>query len=151
MSHVTSREFMTRLRHALSHASGHLPTCTNERQNTSTMVPELTKGTCQRFNSAQPDDPDVFHHGVHRSIPVPQESGDHRAVMVELGLTDTESSCIRRHPYYMQAMLATQLNSMVQENQITKGSIVVLERLTCNYVQEKRCASRVIKWLVNHG
>jgi replication factor A1 len=41
--------------------------------------------------------------------------------------------------FYMQAMLATQLNSLVQENHITKGSIVVLEKLTCNYVQEKRC------------
>ena len=39
---------------------------------------------------------------------------------------------------YMQAMLATQLNEKVQENQITKGSIVVIERYTCNYVQEKR-------------
>jgi len=40
--------------------------------------------------------------------------------------------------HYMQAMLATQLNGMVQDNTIQKGTVALLEKLTCNYVQEKR-------------
>jgi len=103
------------------------------------MVPELTNGTCQRFNTAQPDDLDVFNTEYIVQFlslkKVGTTVGDGRTGFDRYRIIMSDGT------YYMQAMLATQLNSMVQENQITKGSIVVLERLTCNYVQDKRWVS----------
>ncbi|KAL5511367.1 STE23_2 [Sanghuangporus vaninii] len=39
---------------------------------------------------------------------------------------------------YTQAMLATQLNHMVEDGELKKNSIVKVEKLTCNVVQSKR-------------
>ena len=40
--------------------------------------------------------------------------------------------------YFVQAMLATQLNHMVHDNVITKHSVVRIESMTANTVKEKR-------------
>lgn len=46
--------------------------------------------------------------------------------------------------HFIQAMLATQLNSMVHDETIRKHTVVVIEKLSCNNVQEKRYASRLL-------
>lgn len=98
-------------------------------------TPQLSQGTCKVFQSAVPEDQDVFDTeyvvqflSLKKVSAIPNH--DRYRIIVSDGVN------------YMQAMLATQLNEKVQENQITKGSIVVIERYTCNYVQEKRYASR---------
>lgn len=102
------------------------------------MIPELTKGTCQRFKNSQPNDPDIFNTEYTVQFlslkKVGTTGGDGRTGYDRYRIIMSDGT------HYMQAMLASQLNSMVQENQITKGSIVALEKLTCNYVQEKRYA-----------
>ena len=40
--------------------------------------------------------------------------------------------------HFVQAMLATQLNELVSNGDIVKNSIVVIDKLTCNFVHEKR-------------
>ncbi|KAJ7286262.1 hypothetical protein C8J57DRAFT_660775 [Mycena rebaudengoi] len=40
--------------------------------------------------------------------------------------------------HFIQAMLATQLNHLVQENAIRKNSIINVTKMTCNFVQDKR-------------
>ena len=41
--------------------------------------------------------------------------------------------------HFLQAMLATQLNHLIEEGQIKKHSIAVVEKFSCNLVQGKRC------------
>lgn len=40
--------------------------------------------------------------------------------------------------HFVQAMLGTQLNTLIDDGEIEKHSIAVIERFTCNIVQEKR-------------
>lgn len=40
--------------------------------------------------------------------------------------------------HFLQAMLATQLNELVHNNSIGKNTVAVIEKLTCNFVQNKR-------------
>lgn len=40
--------------------------------------------------------------------------------------------------HFLQSMLATQLNHLVEEEQILKHSIAVIEKFTCNLVQGKK-------------
>lgn len=46
--------------------------------------------------------------------------------------------------HFMQAMLATQLNNLIQDGTIVKHSVIKIERLTCNYLQGKRYVSRCL-------
>ncbi|KAF8163440.1 hypothetical protein B0H34DRAFT_695492 [Crassisporium funariophilum] len=101
------------------------------------MAHQLTAGSCQLLQNATPEDVDVFNTqhtvqflsikkvGSSAANPGAPAPDRYRIIM-------SDGIC------YMQAMLATQLNYMVQENSIGKGTIAVLENLTCNYVQEKR-------------
>jgi replication factor A1 len=41
--------------------------------------------------------------------------------------------------HFIQAMLATQLNSLVKDETIKKNSIINVTKMTCNFVQDKRC------------
>lgn len=106
------------------------------------MLPELSKGTCQLFKNAQPDDPDVFNTEYTVQFLFVKKVGN--TGVDGRGGFDRYRIIMSDGTHYMQAMLATQLNSMVEQQQIMKGSIVVLEKLTCNYVQEKRYALCVI-------
>ena len=40
--------------------------------------------------------------------------------------------------HFLQAMLATQLNHIVEEDVIDKGAVGIVEKFTCNLVQGKR-------------
>ena len=40
--------------------------------------------------------------------------------------------------YFVQAMMATQLNGLVEDGRVGKNTVVVIEKFTANYVQEKR-------------
>lgn len=44
--------------------------------------------------------------------------------------------------YFLQAMLATQLNDLVNSEQLVKNTVVVVQRMTTNLVQNKRYATR---------
>lgn len=43
--------------------------------------------------------------------------------------------------YFLQAMLATQINAQIESGELAKNSIVLVEKCTCNPVAEgKKCA-----------
>lgn len=42
---------------------------------------------------------------------------------------------------FVQSMLATNLNHIIEEDQVGKNAIVIIDKFTCNLVQEKRCGS----------
>lgn len=100
------------------------------------MAFQLTAGSCELLQKATPEDVDVFNtqhimqflsiKNVGRSTTATSSTPDRYCIIMSDGI------------HYMKAMLATQLNGMVQDNTIGKHTVAVLEKLTCNYVQETR-------------
>ena len=61
----------------------------------------------------------------------PQSSGNNSAL-------DRFRIIISDGQHFLQAMLATQLNTLVQDNSIGRNTVAVIDKLTCNFVQGKR-------------
>lgn len=103
------------------------------------MPHQLSAGSCKLLQNATPEDVDIFssEHTVQllsikkvgNNPAAPGSTPDRYRIIMSDGIN------------YMQAMLATQLNEMVQQDLIRKNTVAILEKLTCNYVQDKRCAS----------
>lgn len=101
---------------------------------------QLTGGSCRSLQTASPEDTEVLEREhivqllslkkVGNADPTKINGPERYRIIISDGLD------------YMQAMLATQLNSLVHENTIQRNTVVALEKLTCNYVQEKRYALR---------
>jgi len=97
---------------------------------------QLSAGICLRLHNAQTGDEDLFtagHTVQFLSIKqvTPNSSGNNSALdRYRIIMSDGE--------HFLQAMLATQLNSLVQDNSIGKNTVAVIEKLTCNFVQNKR-------------
>lgn len=97
---------------------------------------QLTAGSCARLSQATPEDENLFdqEHTVQflsiKKVNSTNPNGvDRYRIIMSDGI------------YFIQAMLATQLNNLVNENLIGKHTVAVVEKLTCNYVQEKRYAT----------
>lgn len=97
---------------------------------------QLTAGSCARLHHATPEDEDLFNSphtvqflSIKKVTPTSttnNPSVDRYRIILSDGIN------------FVQAMLATQLNHLVQENAIGKHTVATIEKLTCNYVQEKR-------------
>jgi len=99
---------------------------------------QLTAGSCHRLSNASPDDDNLFNgpHTVQflsiKKVNSGNPSGvDRFRIIMSDGIN------------FLQAMLATQLNGMVNDQTIGKHTVAVIEKLTCNYIQEKRYATRL--------
>ncbi|KAJ3514596.1 hypothetical protein NLJ89_g2296 [Agrocybe chaxingu] len=96
------------------------------------MTYQLSAGSCRLFQTCTPEDVDVFNteHTVQflsiKKVGNTNSGPDRYRIIMSDGV------------HYMQAMLATQLNQLVQDNVITKCTVATIEKLTCNYVQDKR-------------
>lgn len=99
---------------------------------------QLTAGSCYRLQHATPEDEELFN-GQHTV----QFLSIKKVNSVNPGGVDRYRIIMSDGIYFIQAMLATQLNSMVNDNTIGKHTIAVIEKLTCNYVQEKRYATHL--------
>ena len=106
----------------------------------STMAFQLTAGSVELLQNATPEDVDVFNTQHVMQFLSIKQVGQHPMGSAP----DRYRIILSDGIHYMQAMLATQLNGMVQENIIGKNTVAVLEKLTCNYVQAKRFHP---KWL----
>ncbi|KAG6833645.1 hypothetical protein H0H87_002841 [Tephrocybe sp. NHM501043] len=95
---------------------------------------QLSAGICARLHGASPDDDDLFT-GPHivQFLSIKKVSGGNSGNTV-----DRYRIIVSDGINFVQAMLATQLNSMVHDATIGKHTVVVIEKLTCNYVQEKK-------------
>ncbi|KAG6814572.1 hypothetical protein H0H92_000100 [Tricholoma furcatifolium] len=94
---------------------------------------QLSAGICNRLAQASPDDHELFNgpHTVQflsiKKVNAPNQGAiDRYRIIISDGIN------------FLQAMLATQLNSMVSDATIGKHTVAVIEKLTCNYVQEKK-------------
>lgn len=103
---------------------------------------QLSAGICLRLHNAQSSDDDLFNSGhtvqfLSIKQVTPAAAGTAAAVdRYRIILSDGE--------HFLQAMLATQLNHLVQDGSINKNTIAIIDKLTCNFVQGKRyVASRL--------
>ncbi|KAG6862066.1 hypothetical protein C0995_007196 [Termitomyces sp. Mi166 len=91
---------------------------------------QLSAGICARLYAATPDDHELFN-GPHTVQFLSIKK-------VNAGALDRFRIIVSDGINFLQAMLATQLNGMVNDGTIGKHTVAVLEKLTCNYVQEKK-------------
>lgn len=100
--------------------------------------PQLTAGVCARLEDLSNIDDDLLNSKPTIQFlsfkKVPPTTGIAATVdRYRIIISDGEN--------FLQAMLATQLNHLIDEGEIKKHSIVVIEKFSCNLVQEKRCVS----------
>lgn len=97
---------------------------------------QLSAGICLKLQNAESGDEDLFtagHTVQFLSIKqvTPTTTGSSAAM-------DRYRIIISDGEHFLQAMLATQLNSLVHDDSIGKNTVAVIEKLTCNFVQNKR-------------
>ncbi|KAK0211172.1 hypothetical protein DFS33DRAFT_355950 [Desarmillaria ectypa] len=91
----------------------------------------LTTNACSRLTLSDMEDK-IFQSQVTLQVlstkKVPQTKGaqDRYRIILSDGM------------HYIQAMLATQLNSLVDEETVTKNTVILVEKMTCSVVQERR-------------
>ncbi|KAJ7172077.1 hypothetical protein C8R46DRAFT_1215943 [Mycena filopes] len=94
---------------------------------------QLTAGSCLGLHNAVPGDSSLF-------------DATHTLQLLSVRLVNSNAtSTVDRYRiivsdgvHFIQAMLATQLNNLVKDEQIKKNSIVNVTKMTCNFVQDKR-------------
>ncbi|KAL4067797.1 hypothetical protein V8B97DRAFT_1940400 [Scleroderma yunnanense] len=96
---------------------------------------QLTSGICSRLNEASPSEIEELGAGYTVQL----------LSIKKVTANSTTAAAIDRYRiiisdgvHFVQAMLATQLNNLVTNEEITKNSVVVIDKLTCNFVGEKR-------------
>lgn len=107
------------------------------------MSVQLTTGSAARLQYAEPDEEEIFSSShTLQILSIKKVNNSSNATGVDryrIIMSDGE--------YFIQAMLATQLNAMVQNNSIGKHTVVLVEKVTCNFLKEKRYASYSFKRL----
>lgn len=95
---------------------------------------QLSAGVCARLSEASPTEIDELGTGYTVQL-----------LSIKKVAQSTTTAAIDRYRiilsdgvHFVQAMLATQLNELVSRGDIVKNSIVVIDKLTCNFVQDKR-------------
>ncbi|KAJ6531268.1 hypothetical protein B0H19DRAFT_1191005 [Mycena capillaripes] len=94
---------------------------------------QLTTGSCIGLHNAAPGDASLFDATHTLQLLSIKPVGSNTTTTVDryrIIMSDGE--------YFIQAMLATQLNHLYKEEQIKKNTIVNVTKMTCNYVQDKR-------------
>ncbi|EIW84857.1 replication factor-A protein 1 [Coniophora puteana RWD-64-598 SS2] len=96
---------------------------------------QLSAGICQRLQEATPEDIDNIGSGHTVQLlsikKVSQSANSSNTV-------DRYRLIISDGVHFIQAMLATKLNDLVANNELGKNTVVIIDQLTCNFVQEKR-------------
>ncbi|KAA1469388.1 replication factor-a protein [Dentipellis sp. KUC8613] len=92
----------------------------------------LTDGICHRLQFDDKDDVELWS-----STPVVQILSV-RQVPSPSSNTSRYRLIISDGAFFLQSMLATQLNHLVEEGVVVKNSIIRVERMSCNYIQGKR-------------
>ena len=97
---------------------------------------QLTAGICRRLNDTQDQneleelwtsEPTVQILSIKKVGP---QTGPTHTDRYRIIVSDGET--------FLQAMMATQLNHFVEEGHVGKNTVVVIEKFTANYVQDKR-------------
>jgi replication factor A1 len=108
--------------------------------------PTLSEGICQRLNSGDSNDQSLWDEKptlqflsikkvVPATIPAPANNAN--------ATTDRYRIIVSDGLYFLQAMLATQLNYLVEDDRIGKNTIALIESMSCQNILDKRSVSRL--------
>jgi replication factor A1 len=110
-------------------------------------VPTLTLGICERLNAGDQDDESLWNSKPTLqllSIKKVSPNTSSTANNPNATATDRYRIIISDSVHFLQAMLATQLNHLVEEDRIGKHTIAVIDNMSCQTIQEKRFVCRVL-------
>jgi len=112
------------------------------------ITPALSEGICQRLNSGEKDDEALWN-----SKPTLQFLSIKKVQPNSIAGTANNPSTVTADRYriiisdglyFLQAMLATQLNHLVEDERVGKNTIAVIENMSCQLIQEKRFVYRAL-------
>lgn len=96
---------------------------------------ELSTGICARLQEA-----DSADNSIYDETPVVQFLSLKKIAGTEK-TPDRYRIVMSDGEYFLQAILATQLNQIVEDGELGKSTIVRLDKYTVNLVQSKRCVA----------
>ncbi|KIJ69175.1 hypothetical protein HYDPIDRAFT_24028 [Hydnomerulius pinastri MD-312] len=97
---------------------------------------QLSAGICTRLNEASPTE--IENLGSGYTVQLLSIKKVNPTTATTTPTIDRYRIIISDGVHFVQAMLATQLNDLVSNGEITKNTIVIIDKLTCNFVQDKR-------------
>jgi replication factor A1 len=113
----------------------------------SDLTTTLTVGICQRLNTGDKDDEPLWNSkptlqllSIKKVNPNSTSSTTNNTNVT----ADRYRIIISDSLNFLQAMLATQLNHLVEEDRISKNTIAVIENMSCQTIQEKRSVCRIL-------
>jgi replication factor A1 len=111
------------------------------QQDDSTDAPQLTEGICQKLNTGSKDDESLWN-----SKPTVQLLSLKKVNAGSTGGTanDRYRIILSDGQHFLQAMLATQLNHLVDDDRVGKNTIMIIENMSCQHIQEKRSVCRLL-------
>ncbi|KAH8998320.1 replication factor-a protein [Lactarius hatsudake] len=106
------------------------------------MSTDLTQGICERLNSGDKDDESLWDTKPNLQLlsikKVVANAATKSPENQGAPTTDRYGTIISDGVHFLQAMLATQLNYLVEEHRIGKNTIAFIENMSCQYVMDKR-------------
>lgn len=109
-------------------------------------APTLSEGICQRLNSGDKDDEALWNSKPTLQFlsikKVQPNSASGTANNPSTVSNDRYRIIISDGLHFLQAMLATQLNHLVEEERVGKNTIAVIDNMSCQLIQEKRSVHR---------
>ncbi|KAI0093894.1 replication factor-A protein 1 [Irpex rosettiformis] len=95
---------------------------------------QLTSGICERIHNIKNDEE---QEALTQTTPTLQVLSI-KKVGPSTTAADRYRVIVSDGEHFLQAMLATQLNKFVEDDEVVKNSIIVIDKFTCNFVQDKR-------------
>ena len=96
---------------------------------------QLTAGICQRLQAVKNEE----EQAVLSQSPITLQVLSIKKVGATSSATsDRYRIIVSDGEHFVQAMLATHVNKLVEDGEVVKNSIVVIDKFTCNFVQDKR-------------
>ena len=106
----------------------------------------LSGGICQRLNAGDSNDESIWSTkptlqflSIKKVVP-----GTNPGPNNPSATTDRYRIIISDGLHFLQAMLATQLNYLVEEDRIGKNTIALIENMSCQTITDKRSVSRLL-------
>ena len=98
-----------------------------------TALPQLTQGICAQLGNTVNDNSPLFD-----SQPTLQFLSIKKVPPTGGGNVDRYRIIVSDGQNFLQSMLATQLNYMVEEDQMAKGAIAIVEKFSVSFIQGRR-------------
>lgn len=97
---------------------------------------QLSAGICARLSEVSPTE--IEELGLGYTVQLLSIKKVNQPTNTTVPAIDRHRIILSDGVHFVQAMLATQLNELVSRGDIVKNTIVVVDKLTCNFVQDKR-------------